>query len=442
MNIESIRVKNFKSLCDLPLENLPSYCVFVGRNGTGKTTIFRIFAFLKNCLAKNVRTALSAEGGRNGLREVLSRGHDKEDLEIEIQFRLEIAGTNRLVTYRLEIGDQPGRGTIVKREILRYKRGRHGSPFHFIDFSNGEGYAINNEEEFDKPDTELTREYQKLDSPETLAIKGLGQFERFKAASAFRQLIENWHISDFHINSARGDKEEVEAEHLSASGDNLPSVARFLYEHHPKRFASIKDKMKKRVPGVSDIAVTVTEDGRLLMRYSDGAFKEPFIDKNVSDGTIKMLAYLVLLEDPKPHPVLCVEEPENQLYPELMGTLAEEFQQYAERGGQVFVSTHSPDFLNAVPPESIFWLEKTAGKTHVHRLTDFPLLLELVKQGDLPGYLWNQGLFDSNKLKELIGTGAKRERATMIARYFQPGKNTSKSFEVFITGVGKLQSES
>ncbi len=66
----------------------------------------------------------------------------------------------------------------------------------------------------------------------------------------------------------------------------------------------------------------------------------------------------------------------------------------------------------------------------------------LVKQGDLPGYLWNQGLFDSNKLKELIGTGAKRERATMIARYFQPGKNTSKSFEVFITGVGKLQSES
>lgn len=398
MNIETIRIKNFKALRDVEITNIPAYCVFVGRNGTGKTTLFRVFAFLKNCLAKNVRTALNIEGGRNGLREVLSRGHEKEDLEIEIQFRLDIAGTNRLVTYRLEIGDTPDKGTIVKREILRYKRGRHGSPFHFIDFTHGEGYAINNEEEFDKPDSELTRESQKLDSPETLAIKGLGQFERFKAASAFRQLIENWHISDFHISSARGDKEEEAAEHLSSSGDNLPSVARYLYENHRAAFDSIKQRMQDRVPGVTDISVTVTEDGRLLMRYRDGAFADPFIDKNVSDGTIKMFAYLVLLADPKPHPILCVEEPENQLYPELMGVLAEEFQQYAERGGQVFVSSHSPDFLNAVPLESIYWLEKENGETSVHRAVDAPMLVRLTKEGDLPGYLWNQGLLDSKTL--------------------------------------------
>ena len=398
MIIETIRIKNFKALRDVEIANLPPFCVFVGRNGTGKTTLFRVFAFIKNCLAKNVRTALNIEGGRNGLKEVLSRGHETEDLEIEIQFRLDIAGTNRLVTYRLEIGDTVEKGTIVKREILRYKRGRHGSPFHFIDFKHGEGYAINNEEEFDKPDLELSREYQKLDSPETLAIKGLGQFERFKAASAFRQLIENWHVSDFHISSARGDKEEEAAEHLSSSGDNLPSVARYLYDKHRPAFDAITRRMQDQVPGVQDIAVTVTEDGRLLMRYRDGAFTEPFFDKNVSDGTIKMFAYLVLLADPKPHPILCVEEPENQLYPELMGVLAEEFQQYAERGGQVFVSSHSPDFLNAVPLESIYWLEKNNGQTSVHRAQDSPVLVRLTREGDLPGYLWNQGLFDSKAL--------------------------------------------
>lgn len=395
MNIETIRIKNFKALRHIELTNIPAYCVLVGRNGTGKTTLFRVFLFLKNCLAKNVRMALNIEGGRNGLREVLSRGHDGEDLEIEIQFRLNIASVNRLVTYRLEIGETTTRSPIVKREILRYKRGRHGSPFHFIDFAHGEGYAINNEEDFDKPDLELTPESQKLDSPDTLAIKGLGQFERFKAASAFRQLIENWHISDFHINSARGDKEEEAAEHLSPSGDNLPSMARYLYEKHRPVFDSIKQRMQERVPGVTDISVTVTEDGRLLMKYRDGAFVDPFIDKNVSDGTIKMFAYLVLLADPKPHPILCVEEPENQLYPELMGMLAEEFQQYTERGGQVFVSSHSPDFLNAVPLESIYWLEKEQGRTSIHRAADFSLLRRLNKAGDLPGYLWNQGFFNS-----------------------------------------------
>jgi predicted ATPase len=142
----------------------------------------------------------------------------------------------------------------------------------------------------------------------------------------------------------------------------------------------------------------VTEDGRLLMRYRDGAFQDPFIDKNVSDGTIKMFAYLVLLADPKPHPILCVEEPENQLYPELMEMLAEEFQQYAERGGQVFVSSHSPDFLNAVPLESIYWLEKEGGGTKVYRAATFPLLKRLVGEGDLPGSLWKQGLFNSQSL--------------------------------------------
>lgn len=398
MNIETIRVKNFKALRELELRDLPPYCVFVGKNGTGKTTLFRVFAFLKNCLAKNVRSALHLEGGRNGLKEVLSRGHEREDLEIEIQFRLDISGTQRLVTYLLIVGEDPQRGVIVKREILRYKRGAHGSPFHFLDFTNGEGFAITNEEVFDKPDTELTREHQTLDSPDTLAIKGLGQFSRFKAASAFRQLIEHWHVSDFHISSARGDKEDQDAEHLSASGDNLPAMARFLYEKHPKVFEGIRRKMQERVPGVSDIQVTVTEDGRLLMRYRDGAFQDPFIDKNVSDGTIKMFAYLVLLADPKPHPILCVEEPENQLYPELMEMLAEEFQQYAERGGQVFVSSHSPDFLNAVPLGSIYWLEKEAGGTKVYRAARFPLLEGLVAEGDLPGSLWKQGLFNSKNL--------------------------------------------
>ena len=395
MNIETIRIKNFKALRHIEINNIPAYCVLVGRNGTGKTTLFRVFSFLKNCLAKNVRMALNIEGGRNGLKEVLSRGHEDEDLEIEIQFRLDIAGVNRLVTYRLKIGETINRSPIVKREILRYKRGRHGSPFHFIDFAHGEGYAINNEEDFDKPDLELTRESQKLDSPDTLAIKGLGQFERFKAASAFRQLIENWHISDFHISSARGDKEEEAAEHLSPTGDNLPSMARYLYEKHRPVFDSIKQRMQERVPGVTDISVTVTEDGRLLMKYRDGAFVDPFIDKNVSDGTIKMFAYLVLLADPKPHPMLCVEEPENQLYPELMVVLAEEFQQYAERGGQVFVSSHSPDFLNAVPLKSVYWLEKEQGETSIHRVADFPMLRRLNQEGDLPGYLWNQGFFNS-----------------------------------------------
>ncbi len=394
MIIEEIRIQNFKALEDIHLKNLPPLSVFVGKNGTGKTTLFRVFAFLQECLTSNIKVALQREGGLLGFKEVITRGKNVEldSILIEIKFKLKIAERERLVTYQLEVAQIKGK-PIVRREILRYKRGRHGSPFHFIDFKNGSGTAVSNEEDFNRPDEELDREEQTLSSPDILAIKGLGQFDRFKAAKAFRQLIENWHISDIHINAARGAKQPEEGLHVSTHGDNLPSVALRLYDEHREIFDDVCRKMEARVPGVKQIEAKPMDNGALVIRYRDGAFTEPFLDQNVSDGTIKMFAYLLLLHDPRPHKVLCVEEPENQLYPELMELLAEEFQGYAQRGGQVFISTHSPDFLNAISANSIYVLEKKDGVTKIYRAADDPLVSGFLKEGDHAGYLWNQGVF-------------------------------------------------
>lgn len=388
MRIESIRLKNYKVFQDITLNDLQSYCVLLGANGTGKTTFFDVFGFLQDALAENVRHALAKRGG---FGEVVSRGHEDEDIEIEIKFRLHIAGKNRLVAYILHIGLYDNK-PIVWKEILRYKRGRYGSPYHFIDFKGGTGYAISNEEDFNKSDEELDREHQDLGSSDILAVKGLGQFQKFKAASAFRTMLENWHVSDFHIDQARGSKPAGFAEHLSRSGDNMQLVAQFMHENHPDIFYTVLEKMRERVPGVNSVEAAPTGDGRLMLKFNDAAFKDPFIDRWVSDGTIKMFAYLLLLHDPSPHPLLCVEEPENQLYPKLLGELAEEFEAYSDRGGQVFVTTHSPDFLNEVELENIFCLRKENGITSIARAIDDENVKSLVAAGDKPGWLWKQGL--------------------------------------------------
>lgn len=392
MKIESIRLKNFKAFHDVHLKDLPNFLVVVGANGSGKSTLFDVFGFLHDCLKGNVRQALDKRGR---FQEVLSRGCDpeKDTILIELQYRMTITNVERLVTYSLEIAERQGT-PVVLRELLRYKRGRYGSPYHFLDFSKGEGYAITNEEEFSKEDEELERETQKV-ALDTLAIKGLGQFERFKAANAFRQLIEHWHVSDFHINAARGRKDAAgDSAHLSETGENLPLVARSLHEQHPAVFQKILNTMAKRVPGVTSVEPKLMDDGYLTLRFQDGSFKTPFLDRYVSDGTIKMFAYLVLLHDPRPHPLLCVEEPENQLYPQLMAELAEEFRSYAHRGGQVFVSTHSPDFLNAIELEEVCWLVKRDGFTEIHRAKDSAQIAVYVAEGDQLGYLWKQGFFD------------------------------------------------
>lgn len=391
MQIESIEIRNYRLFRSAALNNLPRLTIVVGANGSGKSTLFDVFSFLKEALAQNVVAAVTRRGG---FRELVSRG-ETGPIGITVKFR-ESGG--RLATYQLEIGEDAGRPVVI-REILKFRRGRHGQPWHFVDFSRGKGSAITNEAAYGQKGVEAERKEYGLDDPGVLAIKGLGQFKEFRVVSEFRSLIENWHISDFHISDARPSAEAGYAAHLSTRGDNIAQVAQYLFENHPDCFARVIQSMQERVPGVDRVEAKPTEDGRLVLRFQDGSFKDPFIARYVSDGTIKMFAYLILLYDPKPHPLLAVEEPENQLYPELLYELIEEFRDYARRGGQVFVSTHSPDFVNGAQLEEIYWLVKKDGFSEIRQASESELLRSLVAAGDLPGALWKQGLFEGAGLR-------------------------------------------
>jgi len=389
MKIEAIRLKNFKTFRDVEMTDIPAMCVLVGANGSGKSTLFNVFGFLKDALTDNVHVALVKLGGSRGFSEVRSR-NTEGPIEIELKFREK--SSSPLITYTLAINEEKGR-PVVEREVLKYRRGTAGKPWHFLDFSKGVGFAVTNEPEEVKQETQLKREEHTLKSPEILAVKGLAQFEKFPASRALGELIENWHISDFHIQRARNEPEAGYAEHLSREGDNLSLVTEYLYKNHQEVFTRIIEKLKHRVPGITKVDAKTTEEGRVLLRFQDGAFEDPFLARYVSDGTIKMFAYLILLYDPKAHPLLCVEEPENQIYHKLLGELAEEFRDYSKRGGQVFVSTHSPDFLNAAQLEEVFWLEKKDGYTVIHRARDDQQISAYMNEGDQMGYLWKQGFF-------------------------------------------------
>lgn len=389
MHLESIRLKNFKSFQDTEMLNIPRFCVIVGANGSGKSTLFSVFEFLREALNSNIHKALVKLGGNRGFNEVRSRG-TQDNIDIEIKFRE--ANNSPLITYFLSISEQDGR-PIVARETLKYRRGSGGQPWHFLDFANGEGVAVTNELDEVTDVKQLKRETQKLRAPDILAVKGLAQFKRFPAVMALGTLIENWHISDFHISRARSEQESAYADHLSREGENLSLVTEYLHSRHPQVLQKIRTKLAERVPGITSVEAKTTEEGRVLLRFQDGAFEEPFLARYVSDGTIKMFAYLVLLYDPDPHPLLCVEEPENQLYPDLLSELAEEFRTYAERGGQVFVSSHSPDFLNAVNLEEVYWLVKEQGRTIIKRAQEDEQIAAFIAEGDQMGYLWKQGFF-------------------------------------------------
>ena len=403
--IKSIHIKNYKVFKDTKIQNLSHLCVFLGTNGSGKSCFFDVFGFLHDALQNNVTAAINKRGG---IKEVISRGKnpDKDKLSFEIKFYnyniTTSSGHVPIITYLLKIGWKSGKA-VVYNEIFKYKRDEREKPCYFIDFKEGEGEVlITNEKEYsEKKDTEEVevREHRKLSSADILVIKGLGQFEQFKAISDFRNVLENWYVSDFSIDAARQVSDTGVDEHLNPKGNNLAQVTKYIKDNHPKVFDEIVEKLPKRVVGISKVETAESVEGRVVLKFGDKNFKDPFISRFVSDGTIKMFAYLVLLYDPNPHPLLCIEEPENFLYFKLLPELVEEIRQYAEKGGQVFISTHSPDLVNALKIEELFLLKKDKGFTLIEKAQNDKMVKELYKENKL-GKLWRDNWIDISNFEK------------------------------------------
>ena len=94
-----------------------------------------------------------------------------------------------------------------------------------------------------------------LESPDILAIKGLGQFKNFETISSLRRIIEDWHVSDFRIDATRERNDAKYTERLTRTGDNLSVVTKFIHDNNPDLFNKIIKKIKCYVPEVENIEV-------------------------------------------------------------------------------------------------------------------------------------------------------------------------------------------
>jgi predicted ATPase len=236
--------------------------------------------------------------------------------------------------------------------------------------------------------------------PSTPVIKVLRQFKMFPEALAVCEMMENQFIADFNLRLAKTAKpSDFENDTLTTDAENLAQVAKFIEAHNPERFSAILTSMRERIPGITNVDVKVTEDKRLQLRFQDGHFKMPFLSKVVSDGTVALFAYLVLLNSPAKWTLLCVEKPENGLYSEMLQFFYEDFIRYSEEHGQIFVATHSSEFLNAADPEEVFYIVKENGFSKVVHVSSLPLIASLCRGGEKLGYLLDSGVLSEEANK-------------------------------------------
>ncbi|MDD4888765.1 MAG: AAA family ATPase [Phycisphaerae bacterium] len=377
--IEYLRVRNYRALQDVEFKGIAPLMVLLGPNGSGKSTVFDVFNFLSECFQNGLRYAWDRRGRA---KELKTRGQDGP-VVIEIKYR-ERPG-QAVITYHLAI-DEGAKGPFVAEEWLQWRRGSSGKPFRFLDYREGQGRAVSGE----TPDSEAHREDIPLRSADLIAVNTLGQFAEHPRVAALREFITDWYVSYLSIEDTRGQPEAGPQERLSKTGDNLPNVIQYLKERHPGRLEDIFKTLRRRVPRLERVDAEPMQDGRLLLQIKDAPFDRPVMSRYVSDGTLKMLSYLVVLMDPEPPQFIGIEEPENFLYPRLLPELAEECRAAAERS-QLLVTTHSPFFLDAMKPEEVRVIYRNeAGYSQVQRASDICGVKEFIAAGATMGQLWSE----------------------------------------------------
>lgn len=377
--IEYLKVQNFRALREVEFKDLTPLTVLLGPNGSGKSTVFDVFAFLAECFELGLRRAWDKRGRA---KELKTRGGDGP-VTIEIKYR---EPGYPLITYHLAVDERSG-GPVVVEEWLRWKRGSRGQPFRFLDYREGKGKAVSG----DQPDEQDTRIDVPLKSADLLAVNALGQFAEHPRVAALRDFITGWYVSYLSADSARGQPEAGPQERMTRTGDNLANVIQYLAEQHGDRLEQIFYVLRSRVPRIERVLAETMPDGRLLLQIKDAPFSHPVLAKFASDGTLKMLAYLVLLYDPTPPPFIGIEEPENFLHPRLLPELAEECRAASDRT-QLLVTTHSPFFLNALQPDEVrvLWRDEQ-GYTKAQCAAELPGVSDFVEKGALLGQLWMEG---------------------------------------------------
>ncbi|CCI37266.1 MAG: AAA family ATPase [Microcystis sp.] len=424
--IEGLRIKNYRALKDITLgklwntqnrDSLTPMTAVIGKNGVGKSTLFDAFGFLSDCLKGGVEEACDARG-RGGFERLRSQGQEGS-IEFQIYYKEDY--NSRPITYELAIDLDTDNRPYVKKERLRQRRKcqKTGWPFSFLILDEGKGIVWKGEEEgkqveegqdhfdllklIEKIQREADEESKEtelveLNDKRKLGIATLGSLKQHPRISLFRRFIEGWYLSYFTPDAARSLPLAGPQKHLNIHGDNLGNVVQFMEREHSKKFQNILNSISHKIPGIEKISTEKSPDNRLLLKFNDRGFQDPFYVQQMSDGTLKVFAYLLLLEDPSPPPFICIEEPENGLYHKLLETLAQEFRKHAtgQRGrSQIFITTHQPYFVDALQPEEVWILEKgDDGFSRIKRASDNPLIKNLVSEGLPLGSLWYSDYLD------------------------------------------------
>ncbi|WP_026759811.1 AAA family ATPase [Selenomonas ruminantium] len=405
--ILGIAIKNYGSLRDIKMgklfsdrnaDELGNMVAIIGPSGNGKSTIADAFGFISDCISSDVETACD-EKNRGGFDQLISQCGAK-DIRFEIYYKE--SQNSRPITYELTISTDKNNRPYVKEERLRQRRAgnSYGWPLSFLHLVDGKGYAFEGAEggqvDDEGNETVGTKVAVELSESRTLGIVTLGVMKQYSRIEKFLSFLKSWYLCYFTPDAARQLQTASPSPYLNKTGSNINNVAQYMYRENSDEFKKILLDIQDKIPNIERIEPVKLPNGQMVLEFFQKGFSEPFFSPRMSDGTLKLFAYYLLLHERNPRQLVFVEEPENGLYHKYLASLAIEMKRNVGKGyaKQLFVTTHSPFFVNALTPKQVWVLEKGEdGFSKIRRASEYDFVNDLTSEGASVGDLWYSEYF-------------------------------------------------
>lgn len=403
--ILGISIQNYGSLKQIKMGKLYSdqsgvelgnMVAIIGPSGNGKSTLADAFGFISDCLSSDVESACDANN-RGGYDQLVSQGSGGP-IHFEIYYRE--TSKSRPITYELTIAKDKDDRPYVKEERLRQRRpgNKNGRPLSFLYLNEGKGYAFEGENGGQDEDGSIegTKKDVTLSDMRKLGIVTLGAIKEYDRIEMFLDFLKSWYLCYFTPDSARQIQSAAPTPYLNRTGSNLNNVAQYMFRENPKEFQKILEDIQTKIPNITEIKPVKLQNGQMVLEFKQSGFEKPFFSQRMSDGTLKLFAYYLLLHEKNPRQLIFVEEPENGLYHQYLANLAIEMRKNVGTGysKQLFVTTHSPFFVNALQPEQVWVLEKEEdGFSTMKQASAYEFVKDLVDEGAEMGDLWYSRYF-------------------------------------------------
>ena len=387
MLIKTIKLHNLLSFGpDTPELEMRPLNVLIGPNGSGKSNFIEAIGLLQ--AAPQDLAAPIREGG--GIGDWIWRDEPKST-SAKVEVIVENRKRSQALRYSLGFAERGQRFELTEEQIEnKSSMGSHDKPYIYFE-RRGAHTVLNYRDEKQRQlrpeevDAEQSILAQRKDPDHYPELTYLGE------AFARMRLYREWTFGRY-TPPRLPQKADLPNDFLGEDGKNMGLVLNRL-KRETKAKAQILEALRKLYEGVSDFD-TIIEGGTVQVFFQEGDISVPAT--RLSDGTLRYLSLLAILCHPKPPPLICIEEPELGLHPDILPIVADLLREASERC-QLVVTTHSDVLVDALTdePESVVVCEKHNGGTEMRRL-DKAALSDWLKDYCL-GELWSKGELGGNR---------------------------------------------